>query len=221
MWRAIFVANKDEYNNHGGWQWTTRIRRVERTVITVSLILHSVSGVCMSSSSRYTCTLDELTESISSNYNFIVSVLEHIRFFYCAYHINTYFRSATLAVHLQLHRCRWVTHSRLQKLSSGMNSVFLIRQDIMKSRRGQTIHSWPKVPPLSSVEPDKHRTQRRRTARPSVRLSVSHSITVDIITVLYTVGHKKRDTFIFSITQTNIDRFSYFFHCYIQQWIAE
>jgi len=25
------------------------------------------------------------------------------------------------------------------------------------------------------------------------------------------VGHKKRDTFIFSITQTNIDRFSYFF----------
>jgi len=27
----------------------------------------------------------------------------------------------------------------------------------------------------------------------------------------FTVGHKKRDTFIFSITQTNIDRFSYFF----------
>jgi len=25
---------------------------------------------------------------------------------------------------------------------------------------------------------------------------------------IYTVGHKKRDTFIFSITQTNIDRFS-------------
>jgi len=28
---------------------------------------------------------------------------------------------------------------------------------------------------------------------------------------LHTVSHKKRDTFIFSITQTNIDRFLYFF----------
>jgi len=27
----------------------------------------------------------------------------------------------------------------------------------------------------------------------------------------YTVGHKKRDTFIFVITLANIDRFSYFF----------
>ena len=38
---------------------------------------------------------------------------------------------------------------------------------------------------------------------------------------LYTVGHKKRYTFIFVITLANIDRFLYFFHCYIQQWIAE
>jgi len=28
------------------------------------------------------------------------------------------------------------------------------------------------------------------------------------ISALYTVGHKKQDTFIFWITQTNIDRFS-------------
>jgi len=40
----------------------------------------------------------------------------------------------------------------------------------------------------------------------------------DYACMIYTVGHKKRDTFIFSITQTNIDRF---FHCYIQQWIGE
>ena len=37
----------------------------------------------------------------------------------------------------------------------------------------------------------------------------------------YTVSYKKRDTFIFSITQTNIDRFSQLFHYYIQQGIAE
>ena len=38
---------------------------------------------------------------------------------------------------------------------------------------------------------------------------------------IYTVVHKKRDTFIFSITLANIDGFSYFFHYYIQQRIAE
>ena len=33
----------------------------------------------------------------------------------------------------------------------------------------------------------------------------------------YTVSHEKRDTFIFSITQTNIDRFLYFFQDYIKR----
>ena len=37
----------------------------------------------------------------------------------------------------------------------------------------------------------------------------------------YTVGHNKRAPFIFPITLANIDGFSYFFHCYIQEGIVE
>jgi len=46
---------------------------------------------------------------------------------------------------------------------------------------------------------------------------ISHFVNV----TLYTVVHKKRDTFIFSITLANTDGFSQFFHYYIQQGIVE
>jgi len=60
--------------------------------------------------------------------------------------------------------------------------------------------------------PNTHRRRRRDSTVELSRVGVASAVCIgQNIEINYTVGHKKRDTFISSITQTNIDRFSYFF----------